>query len=136
MKCTRKFEFDAGHRIVGHKYKCKYVHGHRFSLELTLESKELNQLGMVIDFGVVKSLVNTWIEDNLDHTLILNKSDKTLGQYISEYTGQKIYYLDQNPTAENIALHIKMDILPQLFDSNAFNFKVKVSETPNCSAEV
>lgn len=136
IKCTRRIEFDAAHRIVGHNHKCKYIHGHRFVLDITFESFALNDIGMVIDFALVKSTLNKWINDNLDHTLILNELDQSIGDIIEAHTGQKIYYLDSNPTAENIALHIKQVIIPQLFDLKEYKIWVRIYETPNCFVDV
>ena len=137
IRCARRFEFDAGHRVVGHLNKCQYIHGHRYVLEVIAESERLNELGMVVDFGLLKNIIKKWIDENFDHTLILKDSDKDLGDKISSWTGQKIYYLKQNPTAENIALHLKHDVMPQLFTDGLFKIvKLKLFETPNCYVEV
>lgn len=135
--CTRILEFDAAHRVIGHSGACKMLHGHRYKLELTFASRELDNLGMVIDFGEIKNKLNTWIKEHWDHNIILNKKDKDLGDFIENYTGQKVYYLDNNPTAENIAAYLLMTICPQIFQSNKFMFhKIKLYETPNCFATI
>lgn len=137
IRCTRRIEFDAGHRVIGHENKCKFLHGHRYVLEVTAESDTTDSLGMVVDFGQMKFIIKNWIDDNFDHSLILHKDDKEIGDKISDWTGQEIYYMDQNPTAENIALHLKLDILPKLFTSSFFMIiKLKLFETPNCFVEV
>ena len=137
IECTRRIEFDAGHRVIGHKHKCKHLHGHRYVLEITASSEELDDLGMVVDFGELKSVMKEWIDLNLDHNVILHADDKNLGSFIANYTGQNIYYLKANPTAENIALHLKIDIIPKLFIKNSFQIiKIKLFETPNAFVEV
>ncbi len=137
IRCTRKIEFDAGHRVVGHQNKCKFLHGHRYVLEVTAESETTDNLGMVVDFGQMKLIIQKWINENFDHSLILHRQDKEIGDKISDWTGQKIYYMDNNPTAENIALHLKLVILPKLFTSSFFVIiKLKLFETPNCFVEV
>lgn len=133
FECTRRIEFDAGHRVIGHEHKCKYLHGHRYVLEVTASSSGLNALGMVVDFGLLKTVIKKWIDDNFDHTVILHKDDQIMGDYIATHTGQSVYYLDANPTAENIALHLLNDIMPTLFTDNLFKItKIKLYETPNC----
>ncbi len=133
VECTRRIEFDAAHRVIGHENKCKYVHGHRYVLEITAKSSSLNDLGMVVDFGHLKTIMKEWIDKNLDHNMILSREDKELGEFIFEYTGQGVYYMDANPTAENIALHIKNDIVSDLFKDDSFKItKLKLFETPNC----
>ncbi|EER22473.1 queuosine biosynthesis protein QueD [Rickettsia tamurae subsp. buchneri] len=56
IKCTRRIEFDAGHRIIGHQNKCQFLHGHRYVLEITIATNETDKLGMIIDFGLIKDL--------------------------------------------------------------------------------
>ncbi len=141
IQCTRKIEFDAGHRIIGHQNKCQFLHGHRYILEVSTSSNITNSLGMVMDFGQMKLIVKEWIDTNWDHNLILHENDQEIGEKIASWTGQKIYYLPQNPTAENLALHLKEDILPPLFVNNSicngfYITKVKLFETPNCFVEV
>lgn len=137
IECTRRIEFDAGHRVVGHKNKCKYLHGHRYALEITATTSELDEIGMVADFSFLKKIMKDWIDTNFDHNVILNKSDQRLGEYISKYTGQSVYYLDSNPTAENIALHLLKDVIPLLFGKSLFQIlKIRLYETPNCYVEV
>ena len=137
INCTRKIEFDAAHRLINHESKCKMLHGHRYVIELTFSAEKLDHVGRIIDFGTVREIFGSWIEENLDHNTILNIKDKNLGDLISQNTGQKIYYLDENPTAENIAKHLFNDILPKLFKNfEAKIIKLKIFETPNCFAEI
>ena len=134
---TRRIEFDAGHRVIGHEHKCKYLHGHRYSLEVTAAALKLDSIGRVVDFGALKETIKKWVDQYFDHNVILHKDDQKLGQWINNYTGQEVYYLRNNPTAENIALHLKKDIIPALFQSDLFDIvKVKLYETPNCYVEV
>ena len=137
ITCTRKIEFDAAHRVIGHENKCKFLHGHRYTLEITAKANKLDSLGRVVDFGVLKKTMKDWIDENLDHNTILHQEDKELGNHISKVTGQYVYYLKSNPTAENIALHIKSDIIPSLFKENLFDIiKIKLYETPNAYVEI
>ena len=103
MKCTQILGFDSAHRIIGHSGNCKMLHGHRYTLEATFESDELNNLGMVIDFSIIKQKLTKWLNTNWDHNAILSIIDKDLGDKISKITGQTIFYLKVNPTAENMA---------------------------------
>ena len=137
ITCTRRLEFDSAHRIMNHESKCKLLHGHRYVVEATFSAKELDNIGRVIDFGVIKSVLGAWIDEYLDHNTILCIYDKNLGSNISAITSQKIYYMEQNPTAENIAKHLLYDICPQLFANYPIKcISIKVHETPNCSAEI
>ena len=137
--CVRNIEFDAGHRLVNHDGKCAKLHGHRYKAEFHFESKsnKLNNIGMVIDFSLIYKQIGDWINDNLDHNVILNILDKNIGNKIESEFGQKIYYLDVNPTAENIASHLLCDICPKVInEKDIFCSKIRLWETPNCYVEV
>lgn len=112
------------------------LHGHRYVVEATFEANQLDDLGRVIDFGIIKEVLGAWVDEHLDHNVILNEKDQKLGEEITKITGQKIYYLKNNPTAENIAHHLFSEICPQLFAKyRAKCIKIKVFETPNCYSE-
>lgn len=131
---TRKMEFDAGHRVYKHEGKCNNIHGHRYVVELECEG-ELDSVGRVIDFSVIKSLVGEWIDQHLDHGMILSKADPLVMVWgFVEMTSQKLYVMEDNPTAENIAMllhHVASDLLKPL---DIYVTSVTVHETPNCKA--
>jgi len=135
--CTRRIEFDTAHRILNHESKCKMLHGHRYALEASFEAKDLDDLGRVIDFGEVRQILGLWIDENFDHNTILSRYDQKLGDKITAETGQKIFYLDETPTAENIAKYVFKEICPKLFaGKNVKCLAIKLYETPNCYVEV
>jgi 6-pyruvoyltetrahydropterin/6-carboxytetrahydropterin synthase len=137
ISCTRRIEFDAGHRVIGHENKCKFLHGHRYALEVSAETLKLNEIGFVADFGEVKTLVKGWIDEYFDHNVILSPEDRSLGKEIAKLTGQEPYYLPNNPSAENIATHLMNDIFPELFAGKPFWItKLRLYETPNCYVDV
>lgn len=137
INCTRRLEFDSAHRVMSHESKCKMLHGHRYVVEATFSAENLDNLGRIIDFGVVREILGKWLDDNFDHNAILSIEDKELGNNIAKITGQKIYYLPYNPTAENIAKYLFSNICPQLFSKYPITcVNIKVYETPNCSAEI
>jgi len=137
ITCTRRIEFDSAHRILNHESKCKFLHGHRYALEASFVANKLDNLGRVIDFGLIRDLLGSWVDEHLDHNTILCRKDENLGEKITAETGQKIYYLEENPTAENIAQHILEEICPKLFaEKNVKCVSIKLYETPNCSVDV
>ena len=136
VTCTRKLHFDAAHRVLEHKSKCKMLHGHRYVVEVTLKAKELTKEGFVMDFGDIKEKLGSWIDSNWDHNTILSKDDKNLGDFIEKETGQKVFYLPYNPTAENMALYLMNVVCAKIFDGATKCVKITIYETPNCFAEV
>jgi len=136
LTCTRRIEFDAAHRVMEHESKCKHLHGHRYAVEATFAASKLDKLGRVVDFGVIKNVLGKWIDDNWDHTTILFDKDKALGKVIADKTGQKIFYLPANPTAEKMAEYLLHEICPKLFKRHAIACThIRLYETPNCYAE-
>ncbi len=133
LTCTRRIEFDAAHRVMLHESKCKHLHGHRYALEATFAAEALDPLGRVVDFGVIRERLGAWIDDHWDHATILHEKDRELGDAIASRTGQKIFYLGGNPTAENMANYIFKDICPGLFKDHAIRCtRIRLWETPNC----
>ena len=61
ITCTRRLEWDAMHRIPRHESKCAAFHGHRYAAEITCSAPELDDLGRVVDFGVVAQRVQASI---------------------------------------------------------------------------
>jgi 6-pyruvoyltetrahydropterin/6-carboxytetrahydropterin synthase len=103
-KVTKSIDFCYGHRLLEYDGKCKYLHGHNGLIEVDIEADSLDSLGMVMDFTSVRDIVKCWVDENLDHKMLLRRDDPVAP--ILEKLGEPIYLLDDNPTAENIAKHI------------------------------
>lgn len=135
--CTKILEFDAGHRLMKHETKCQNIHGHRYKVEVTVRSTDLDRVGRVVDFGIVKAYLGQWLDQHLDHTIILHKDDVDVIK-VAAITNQKSpYILDVEPTAENLASHI-LHIANSLLQSHNPDLqvvRVRVWETPNCYAD-
>lgn len=102
--------------------------------EVTINTPDLDSLGMVIDFGVLKDVMNTFILESLDHNAILNKDDPSL-HYFENYEERKPYIMKYgNPTAENIAREI-FEKAEELLPKEMIVVNVRVYETPNCYAD-
>lgn len=137
LTASRRIHFDAAHRVIGHENKCKYLHGHRFVLEVSFTASSVDSVGRIIDFGAIRDILGSWVENNWDHNVILSKEDIELGQKISSITNQSIYYLAKNPTAENLADYLMQEVCPQLFkEHKIICTKIKLYETPNCFVEI
>lgn len=66
MLVTRKFTFDSAHYLTNYYGKCEKLHGHTYTLEVTLEG-DVQSNGLVIDFVVLKRVVKKHVLDKLDH---------------------------------------------------------------------
>ena len=101
FRVTREIDFCYGHRLLNYDGKCKYLHGHNGRAVIRLESAKLDERGMVLDFSDIKQVVAGWIDENLDHRMILRHDDPLVASLKS--LGEPVYILDSNPTVERIA---------------------------------
>ena len=98
---VKRVDFSFGHRLVNYDGKCNRPHGHNGVAEVRLAADTLDEAGMVADFGDVGDAVGAWIDDNLDHRMIL-RADDPLAPSIAAL-GETAYLMAQEPTAENMA---------------------------------
>ncbi|MCC6751161.1 MAG: 6-carboxytetrahydropterin synthase [Deltaproteobacteria bacterium] len=134
---TRRFEIDAGHRLLRHESKCRNVHGHRYVFEVSLSATSVDQVGRVVDFGVLKQLLGSWLDAEWDHGMLVEEGDPLASWLESE--GMKHRVLAVPPSAENLA-RIFFDVATRLVGEWNPEGRVKVEnvriyETPNCVAD-
>jgi len=77
-KVTKALQFCYGHRLLNYEGKCRHLHGHNGKVEIELEAEKLDALGMVRDFTEVKNIVAVWLDQALDHKMLLRKDDPIL----------------------------------------------------------
>jgi len=108
MMIHTKGHFDSAHYLNNYNGKCNQLHGHRWEVEVWAEGRKLDKTGILLDFSVIKRILN-----KLDHTCL---------NYVFRF----------NPTAENLAIWIRNEI------KKDFNGKVRVRlyESPDSWAEV
>jgi len=112
-----KSHFSSAHRLKGYDGACSNLHGHNWEVEVFLRGTRTNPIGMLVDFGKIKSAVRGAL-NKLDH-----KDLNSLPAFIVN-----------NPTSENLAKHI-FHALSELFRGESFSVRrVWVSESPGTSA--
>lgn len=138
MQAIRRLQFCCGHRVKGHEGKCANPHGHNYVLYIHAKpNQELDAIGRVIDFSVLKEKIGNWIDVNWDHTFVLCESDQALALALNEFHKKPIYMMEKNPTAENMALLLKEKICPYLLAGEDITVeKIVLWETENCYVEV
>ena len=100
-KVHKDIHFCYGHRLLDYNGKCAHPHGHNGKIVIALEAKALDKRGMVHDFGDIKDLVQKWVDEQLDHKMILRKDDELVG--VLKGLKEPYFLMDENPTAENLA---------------------------------
>lgn len=144
LTITRKLEFDAGHRIPDHKSQCRNLHGHRYTLEITLTGQVIelegnSDNGMIMDFSDVKALAKAHLVDLWDHAFIVYEKDTLVREFLASLPDHKTVVIDRIPTVENLA-RVAFDILKAIFKDHFGTglrlHKLVLHETPNCWAEI
>jgi 6-pyruvoyltetrahydropterin/6-carboxytetrahydropterin synthase len=127
-RVTREIRFCYGHRLLHYDGKCRHLHGHNGRAVISLEAPQLDPLGMVMDFSHIKEVVTSWIDQTLDHKMLLHQDDPVLP--FLRQLGEPVHVLQVNPTAENIARLIYDYAVGQGFPV----VEVQLWETDHCYA--
>ncbi len=141
---TRKLEFDAGHRIPDHKSQCRNLHGHRYTLEITLvgnviEMEGSSDNGMIMDFSDIKALAKQHLVDVWDHAFLVYSGDAAVKDFLASLPGHKTVIIDRIPTVENLArtaFEILKAVFTDRYGTGLRLCKLVLHETPNCWAEI
>lgn len=129
FRISREIDFCYGHRLLDYQGKCRFLHGHNGRASITIEAPMLDARGMVMDFTEIKRVVSRWIDDELDHRMLLRRDDPAVP--LLNQLGEPLFLMDVNPTAENIARLIYEYAAAQGFPV----VQVRLWETPRCCAE-
>jgi 6-pyruvoyltetrahydropterin/6-carboxytetrahydropterin synthase len=125
---TREFKFCFGHRLQNYPGKCRQLHGHNGRLLVTVERDRLDDMGMAADFGVLKKGIDSWLDAEWDHAMILHRDDP-VASVLRDF-GSAVVPFDENPTTENLAMYIA-----RRGRDNGLNVvAVQLWETDSCSA--
>lgn len=147
ITANRYHDISVGHRVVGHESKCRHLHGHNYRVHFEVVADELDSIGRVLDFSVIKSKLCMWLEDNWDHKFLASAKDPVIDGLIraAVISNMKEEHFDLfngslvltpfNPTAENMAQFLVEVIGPQQLEGTGCILqKVVIEETRKCSA--
>lgn len=98
---VKQIEFCYGHRLMNYSGKCRYPHGHNGLVEIMCQADKLDDRGMVVDFGDIKRVVKSFIDENWDHKMLLRKDDPLVEEY--RRREEPMFLFDENPTAETFS---------------------------------
>lgn len=132
---SRYHDISVGHRVAGHESKCQHLHGHNYRITFEIGASELDKVGRVLDFGVIKSLLCMWLEDNWDHKMLIWENDPLLPSLLAVDNGASIVITPFNPTAENMGEFIGTVVGPQILPQGTNLVSVIIEETRKCSTK-
>jgi 6-pyruvoyltetrahydropterin/6-carboxytetrahydropterin synthase len=110
-------QFAAAHRLENFNGKCEALHGHNWKVEVFLAGEDLDQAGLLMDFGVVKAKAREVLEE-IDH------------KYLNELAAFK----DQNPSSENLARYLFQRLRAVINDAGVRVSRVNVWESDTSCA--
>lgn len=139
IRISKEFTFDMAHALLGYDGLCKNIHGHSYTLVVTVIGSPLKddaspKNGMLIDFKDMKNIIKQQIIDRYDHALVLNSltPKDLLDMLLKNY--DKIVLLDYQPTTENMIADMATQIR-DLLPGNLTLFSLRLRETPSSYAE-
>jgi 6-pyruvoyltetrahydropterin/6-carboxytetrahydropterin synthase len=151
LTVTKKFSFEAAHRLPEYDGKCANFHGHRWELEVEVEGPAVKIVhnkksyrGILLDFGDLKKIINEYIVNYFDHSYINNfcshdEENKlyrdrmsTCDNISGEIVGKVEPHIFGNPTCENIVAWIQR-VLFTIFVKNLV--RIRLYETKDSYVE-
>ncbi|MFA8433880.1 MAG: 6-pyruvoyl tetrahydropterin synthase family protein [Marinifilaceae bacterium] len=139
IRLTKEFRFEMAHALWNYDGLCRNIHGHSYILYVTVIGEPISdiadpKLGMVMDFGDLKQIVCGEIVDVLDHAIVLNKSTPNLEQLNIPQMFDRHFYVDYQPTCENMIVDFAERIKKQLPERIQLH-SLKLHETASSFAE-
>ncbi|HVF49238.1 MAG TPA: 6-carboxytetrahydropterin synthase QueD [Pyrinomonadaceae bacterium] len=110
--------FSSAHQLRGYKGKCENLHGHNYRIEIFARGRELDNIGLLVDFGDLKEAADE-VVGYLDH------------RNINELPP---FDIELNPSAENLARYILERVAARVGDERVQVYKVRCYETPTSVA--
>ena len=110
-------DFAAAHNLRGYEGECENLHGHNWKVEVMVTSKELNKIGLAVDFRVLKKMLEGILE-KLDH----------------KYLNEILPFDKENPSSENIARYIFNQFKKEIKGKGIKVARVLVWESDNAAA--
>lgn len=132
IRAQRYHDISTGHRVYQHESKCAHLHGHNYRVHFSVEAPELDAIGRVMDFSVIKEKLCMWLEDYWDHRFLVWENDPWSGILLS--LDPTVVMVPFNPTAENMARYLVEEVGPQQLAGTGVTLaSVVIEETRKCS---
>ncbi len=137
IRITKEFRYEGAHALLGYDGKCQYIHGHSYILYVTVKGSPINdpencKNGMIMDFSVLKSIVNETVVDKFDHAIVLRNDAPLASEICSEY--KNVVLVDFQPTCENLISYFAGAIQARL-PENVSLYSLRLHETASSYVE-
>lgn len=134
MIVCKEFTFDSAHYLPNYYGKCETMHGHTYRLQILVEGP-IGENGLVIDFIILKRIVQKQVLDKLDHKLIndviavssCENTAKWIWEQLVDLKSLIQQELDDPNLPTSITKYFKESGEGNL-DTSDFSFSVKLAE--------
>ena len=139
IRLTKEFSFEAAHALYNYDGKCSRLHGHSYKFFVTIKGSPIEdennpKLGMVMDFGMLKQIVNQQIIDLYDHSVMFYQKSEESALKDSSAIFKNTHVFDFQPTCENLIIYFAEKLKNQL-PKNVKLHSLKLYETATSFAE-
>ena len=139
IRITKEFKFEMAHALPCHKGPCKNIHGHSYTLSVTVSGHPIDDEsradnGMIMDFGDLKTIVRKQIVSVFDHALVLHSSTNEALKSELDNSSFKTLWVDYHPTSENLILDYVNRLQSELPPTVSLH-SLKLRETATSLAE-
>ena len=140
IRLTKEFTFESAHALDGYDGLCREIHGHSYRLFVTIKGEPIGEegnpkMGMVMDFGDLKRIVNGEIVERLDHSFVLRDSEQNVElKAILGTKFNKVVLVDYQPTCENMLTDFA-ERLQKALPANVELYSLRLHETATSYAE-
>ena len=127
------------HALKDYDGLCRHIHGHSYTLEITVVGTPLDdeghpKNGMVMDFKDLKKIVKSQIVEKFDHALVMSaKSNPKLIEALQE-DGHKLILTDYQPTCELMLLDY-VEVVKSQLPAHVSLLSMRLHETQTSFAE-
>lgn len=138
IQITKQLDFCCAHLLAGHEGACANVHGHNYTVLVSVTGDAIDACGRLVDFSVLKSRFKGWLDANWDHTFLYNAEDRqsqNIAMLLNSFQSKACYALPYNPTAENMVQTLVAVFSDLIQDLPVQLSRLQVFETPTSSAE-
>ncbi len=110
-------KFAAAHQLRNYNGRCERLHGHNWKVEVHVAAENLNDIGLAIDFKVLKDTTNELLSV-LEHSFV----------------NDVFPFTEINPSSENIAKWLYDGLVKKLNDGNLKVSSIRIWESDTASA--
>ena len=140
IRLTKEFSFEAAHSLEGYDGACREIHGHSYRLFVTIKGEPSTEecdpkQGMVMDFGLLKRIVNEQIVSQFDHAFVVRRTEQ--GHQLRALLDgiySNIVMVDYQPTCENMLADFAERLLGALPEDIEL-YSLRLHETATSYAE-